>query len=292
MSKTLLLPKKLIVASGAMGMTGMGWIPLQRIYYWMVAMIPVLKSVTYLPNKGNPPWKALRMLWGMESCVNAMALGNKGLLHLLLVILPRLRHDVIVSLHAKSPAEMAMMVRLVRKYHKLHPEWFRHVLAFEINLSCPNVAEAIDFLGILRVARFLPRPVIAKIAADERQIKAVACAARQGYIQAVSAINTVRWERIFGNKPSPLERWLGVKGAVSGSKIQKIARETITTLRSVLPKGFPIIGGGGIMRYRDLYRFRRAGATYFSLGSVLTQHLFLTLFLFLWIRIWGLPDTD
>lgn len=292
MSKALVLPSALIAASGAMGTTGLGWIPLHRIYYRITKIVPVLKTVTRLSRKGNPLIRAWRPLWGKQSCVNAMALGNKGLWHLIQEILPRLKHDVIVSLHASSPEEMDSMVRTINDFFRSHPEWFSHLLAFEVNLSCPNVKEPADYLGILRVASRLPLAVIAKIAADKEQIAVAVTAAKLRYIQAISCINTIPWKQLMGEKRSPLRALTGQDGGISGRLIKQTGLDVVMLLRQLLPREFPILAGGGILTYDDVQEYTRAGATYIVLGTVLTQHFVKALVLLLAIRRFGIPATN
>jgi dihydroorotate dehydrogenase len=62
-----------------------------------------------------------------------------------------------------------------------------------------------------------------------------------------------------------------MSGGVSGRPIKTLSLQIIRHLREELPKGFPILGIGGIQDYDDLIDLHEAGATGFELGTVLTQ---------------------
>lgn len=285
----LSLPASTIAASGAMGPLGLGWTLLHRILYWILpGMVPVLKTTLPTRNEGNSLSRAWRPLIWLRGCVNAMRLPSDGLSMLLYRDLARLTRDSIISLYASNPEEMRLMVEMINRVFANHRGYFVHVLAFEINLSCPNVDGPIDRLGILKEASNLPLPVIAKIGAETEQVDVVVKAAKKEYIDAVSAINSVLWERIFGNRRSPLEKLTGQRGGVSGRPIKPLAIAILEELRSRLPEGFPIYAGGGIQTYRDVRDFVDAGATGIVLGTVLTQYLLLAIILLLTIRKKGI----
>ena len=284
------LSKRPIAASGAMGRLGNGWTPFHRIYYGILPpIVPVLKTEKLEKRKGNPFYEAWWPLFWIRGCVNAMSLGCDGVSMSLLRDLKRLTRDSIPSFHADCPEEMQEIVRRVNKHYSEHPGDFVHVVAFEVNVSCPNADSPIDYLGILEAAKDLPRPVGAKIGTGQDQIRAVVTAARNGWILYVSAINAVLWVELFRNKISPLIKRTGLAGGVSGRPIRERALATIKTLRRLLPPGFLIIGGGGIQSYGDLKKFAEAGATGFSLGTVLTQYPIRAIVLLLMIRLFGLP---
>ncbi|OGD65177.1 hypothetical protein A2215_02515 [Candidatus Berkelbacteria bacterium RIFOXYA2_FULL_43_10] len=275
--KVLELPdRRPIAASGAMGPNGKGWIPVQRWLplYW--TLLVTLKTVTLDPHDGNPWWKAIRPLPLRDACVNAMALGNRGIVHLIEKILPTVRDQVIISIWAKDPEEMRGLVEVINRHYQEHPERFERVVAFEVNLSCPNVNEVLDILGILREANELPLPIIAKTGYDPDStvyVRPVVEAAEKGWIQGISAINTIPWKMLFSDE-SPLRYTLGLDGGVSGPRIRDNAIETIKELRTRLSiagisADFPIIGGGGICRMADVKKFRSAGATHISIGTAL-----------------------
>jgi dihydroorotate dehydrogenase (NAD+) catalytic subunit len=258
-----------VAASGSMGILGDGWTPLHRLYYGIVPMIPVLKTVTLEPREGNSFRRAWRRIPG--GCVNALSLGNRGLDHLLGVLQTRMNRPSVISLFAANPEEMSTIVERVAASEEQFPWILRDIVAFEIDLSCPNHSQANDMEGVLAASGDLPRPVVAKVGAEVLEGRAAIAAAHAGHIAAVSGINSVRWEGIFPRQISPLVKSVGMSGGVSGRPIKTLSLQIIRHLREELPKGFPILGIGGIQDYDDLIDLHEAGATGFELGTVLTQ---------------------
>jgi dihydroorotate dehydrogenase len=281
MKKTLVLPDRPIAASGAMGPDGRGWTLIQRWCPLFWTLLVTLKTVTLEPREGFSFWRAVRYLPYLKACLNAMSLGNKGIVHLVEKIIPTIRDQVIISIWAQDPEEMRRLVERINRLYETNPERFARVIAFEINLSCPNVNEVLDISGILWEADRLLLPVIAKIGYHENTsvyIDPVITAAKEGWIQGISAINTMLWAELFPRQASPLRTRLGKDGGVSGRPIKSYGIRTVRTLRQALQEAgvsddFPIIGGGGIeggnQGMRDVVAYSQAGATHISLGTTI-----------------------
>lgn len=273
--KELQLPKnKPIAASGAMGLAGRGWWFLQR-WIFESRLTRMAKTVTLEPNRGNSFWKAYRPMLGRKSGVNALALGNLGLQWLIDEVIPMINVPTIISIHASSVAEMRKMVRMLNQILPLYPM----VIAVEINLSCPNVSEVMDLLGILEEASHLLVPVIAKIGYQDKYLLVAIEAAIRGYIQGITAINTVPWVDIFGlRRTSPIRKRCNRDGGVSGALIKEHGRSTVRILRQQLDwagkKDFPIIGLGGIFTPGDARNYLYDGATHIAMGTALTWPIY------------------
>ncbi len=272
--KDLRLPCRFIAASGSMGPAGNGWHPLQR-YIFYSKVTPTTKTVTLHPRRGNSIFRAYRLFLREQSCVNALALGNRGIHHLITHIIPTLSRPSIVSAHASDSNEAAAICRVLASHKET--ETTSQILAIEVNLSCPNVQQirSEEMLAILEPFALLPWPIIAKIGHQAPYLDMVPTAALHDLIDCVSAINSVPWSTIFPDCKSPLQAYCGQSGGVSGKWIKPFALQTITELRirlhaSGLPD-FPIIGGGGISSVRDVKDFSMAGASYFSIGSSLNM---------------------
>lgn len=201
-----------------------------------------------------------------------MSLGNRGIQHLVDVILPRLPKPSIVSIHAADQSECQQICSHLESALQAH----HSILAVEVNLSCPNVIQInVDkMLDIIAEASKLPWPIIAKIGHQQSYIDLALLAAGSCLIQAISAINSVPWGEIYGTLvSSPLEARCGQQGGVSGKLIHAHALSATRTLRTGLSRiklgGLPIIAGGGISSKADLAQFYEAGATYYSFGSAL-----------------------
>lgn len=273
MKKVLALPDRPIAASGAMGFDGRGW--LWQIFYLPLYrwLLPITKTITLEAREGNPLWRAIWPLPIQQSCVNASGWRNPGLYCFLEHILPTISRQCIVSLGIFTVQEAREILRVITDEFTSRPRLLDYVVAFEINISCHNVEKCDDPLGILRVVANLPRPIIIKLGEKDHS-ELVVQAIREDLIQGVDLINTVSWEEIFGDAPSPLEKRTGQKGAISGRLItgrgiSAVDKLTNALRRTGIGEEFIVIGGGGIGNRSDAERYRKAGATHISLGTVL-----------------------
>lgn len=277
----LRLPHRFVAASGSMGPSSTGWHPLQRWLFY-TRLTPTLKTVTLNPRPVYSLFEAYRPFFREQSCVNAMRLGNPGVVCLIEKIIPRLPRPSIVSIHSSDINECeAICDILTTALSKSSP-----VLAIEINLSCPNVVSLnlCEMAAILECTKTLPWPIIAKIGHQPAYIDLALEAAKNNLIDGVSAINSVPWHEIFPpDIKSPLEAKCGQPGGVSGKLIKNMALEATRQLRQRLDElgkpYFPLICGGGISSPRDAKQFELAGASYFSLGSSLNMPN-------LWPEVW------
>jgi dihydroorotate dehydrogenase len=272
MKKVLVPPDRPIAASGAMGFDGRGW--LWQIFYlpfyrWL---LPIIKTITLEAREGNPLWRAVWPLLMDRSCVNASGWRNPGLRYFLQQILPTIHRQCIVSLGIFTVQEAREILRIITDELASHPRLLDNVLAFEVNISCHNVEKCDDPLGILRIVADLPKPIIIKLG-EKDQSELVIQAIRENLIQGVDLINTIPWDDIRGDAPSPLEKRTGQKGAISGRLITErgigAVRKLTSALRQAGIEKVTVIGGGGIGNRSDAERYRKAGATHISLGTVL-----------------------
>lgn len=124
-------------------------------------------------------------------------------------------------------------------------------VSLEINMGCPN-------LNI--------RPRISDSHIRELVTKHPLVIFKLTYSQTVfSEIESLiesgaRYLHLFNTIPSP-------RGGVSGKQVQEVALKTIRQVKDKYPDVI-IVGGGGMYSIEDVTRYREAGASHFSLGSV------------------------
>lgn len=145
------------------------------------------------------------------------------------------------------------------------------VVAYELNVSCPNVkggtlfgcdpALAADVTRAVKAET--GKPVIVKLTPNAPDVVAVAVACEQAGADALTAINTVLGMRIDTKKRRPV---LGTgSGGLSGPAIRPIAVHiTYQVARAV---SIPIIGAGGITSAEDALEFLMAGASAVQVGT-------------------------
>lgn len=230
----------------------------------------VTKAVTVLERKGNPPPRTVEVAAGM---LNAIGLANVGLQRFLTEKVPYLATlgiPVLVNVAGKNPGEFAEVCRA------LDP--IPCISAVELNVSCPNVSEGLDYgtdparleALVAEVRRHLHRvKVIVKLSPNVTDISATARAAVNGGADILSLINTVTAMAINVETYRPMLA-NGV-GGLSGPGIKPIAvRMVHQVYRDVARSAqIPIIGMGGIQNGRDVVEFLLAGASAVAVGTAM-----------------------
>lgn len=257
--------------SGALAFDGRGWW-FEWPYRWLGQIDPkaltvVAKTVTMEPVKGNyvwwHPWTCIRKLkdeFGRRGMVNAVGLTNPGIVKWITRDYPKAKkkgYKVAASVKPNNPSEARRMAELLRLCD----------LAYvEVNVSCPNVGHVPDDIpNILRELRACGHPIVIKLSAD--QVRREMIEAVDQYVDAYHAINTIPWEKLFHDEPSPIEKHSHKqKGGVSGDYIHLHALWCVRQLTRMTVK--PVIGGGGIFQMEHVLNFEHNGAKAFSLGSI------------------------
>jgi dihydroorotate dehydrogenase (NAD+) catalytic subunit len=145
------------------------------------------------------------------------------------------------------------------------------VVAYELNVSCPNVKGGMLFGCDPDLAAEVTRavkaetdlPVIVKLTPNAPDVVAVARACEQAGADALTAINTVLGMRIDTRKRRPI---LGTgSGGLSGPAIRPIAVHV--TYQVAQAVGIPIVGAGGVTNAQDALEFLMAGASSVQVGT-------------------------
>ncbi|HEY8657299.1 MAG TPA: dihydroorotate dehydrogenase [Candidatus Limnocylindria bacterium] len=145
------------------------------------------------------------------------------------------------------------------------------VVAYELNISCPNVKGGMLFGSdpdlaaevTAAVKQETDLPVIVKLTPNAPDVVAVALAVEQAGADAVTAINTVLGMRIDTAKRRPI---LGSgSGGLSGPAIRPIAVHI--TYQVARRLRIPIIGAGGVTSANDALEFLMAGASAVQVGT-------------------------
>ena len=224
----------------------------------------VTKGTTLRPREGNAPNRIAETPSGM---LNAIGLQNPGVDQVVRAYAPMWASwdlPVIVNVAGDSVDEYVAVARRL--------DGVPGIAGLELNISCPNVGDGLQF-GIdarraaqlthaVRAATALP--LLVKLTPNVTDIVAVGRAVEAAGADAVSAINTfvgmaidVRHRRPILSRES---------GGVSGPAIKPMALHAVWQLTAEL--GIPVIGIGGIMTASDALEFLLAGAVAVQLGTV------------------------
>jgi dihydroorotate dehydrogenase (NAD+) catalytic subunit len=215
----------------------------------------VTKTITPLPREGNAPPRIAETAHGM---LNAIGLANPGRDAFLSDHLPRLRQlgvPLWVSVGGFTAADYAETCAALEG-----------IAAIELNLSCPNVAEAADSAAEIvagcRAATALP--LFAKLSAAHADLAAVACAVAEAGADGLSLINTLRATALDRTLRPLLARG---SGGLSGPVLKPVALHAVHACYAAT--GLPIVGMGGIETGRDALEFLACGSSSIALGTVL-----------------------
>ena len=244
----------------------------------------VTKSITRLPRQGNPTWRILEHDTGM---LNAIGLANVGLDDFLGHIAPRVARvptRVIGSVAGFSVDDYVQVAASMNEVEGL--------AGVELNVSCPNVHGGTEFgvdPGALRevvgaVRAVTPRlPLIVKlspVAVGNPGIAAITRAAVEGAgvaggpnarpgADALTISNTIPAMAIDVRTRRP--RLANVTGGLSGAPLHPVAVKLVYDAYRLVARdaGIPIIGAGGVTRWKHAAEFVLAGASAVQMGTAL-----------------------
>jgi len=223
----------------------------------------VVKSVSREPRIGNRPQRLHETPSGM---LNAIGLQNVGLEEFLKDKLPTVREyptRVIVNVAGRTEEEYVEVARRLSEASGVD--------ALELNLSCPNVKEGLQFCessavieGLVGKVRAVTKlPLWVKLSPNVADNTPLAKAAEAAGADAISAINTLRAVAIDLKTRKPA---LGnVSGGLSGPAIKPVALFHVWQIYNAVK--IPVIGIGGIVSGRDALEFILAGASAVQVGS-------------------------
>jgi dihydroorotate dehydrogenase (NAD+) catalytic subunit len=224
----------------------------------------VTKGTTLRPREGNAPNRIAETPSGM---LNAIGLQNPGVDHVARVYAPLWASwdaPVIVNVAGDSVDEYVAVARRL--------DGVPGIAGLELNISCPNVANGLQFgvdpalaAELTSAVRAVTRlPLWVKLTPNVTDIVAVARAVEDAGADAVSAINTYIGMAIDVRRRRPvLSRG---SGGVSGPAIKPLALHAVWQVAEAV--GIPVIGIGGITTAVDALEFLLAGAAAVQLGTI------------------------
>jgi dihydroorotate dehydrogenase (NAD+) catalytic subunit len=230
----------------------------------------VTKAVTAKERPGNPQPRTVETACGM---LNAIGLANVGLERFCTEKTPFLRGlriPVIVNVAGHDPDEFASVCRRLDELDC--------VSAVELNVSCPNVSDGLDWgkdPGRLEqlVARVRPAvkrcKLMVKLTPNTGHIADLARAAIAGGAEILTLINTLHGMAINVETRKPM--LANVIGGLSGPAIKPVALYMVHEVYRKVARsaGIPLIAMGGVRTWRDAVEFHLAGATAIAVGTAL-----------------------
>ncbi len=226
----------------------------------------VLKGLSLKPREGNDPPRIVETYCGM---LNAIGLQNPGVEKFLEEIYPELeRIDTHFVANVFDETEEGY-VEVIKNL-----EDCRKIVAYELNVSCPNVKKGGMVFGhdekvlaslVEKVKRVSTKPVIVKLSPNVGDIKKFARICIEAGADGLSLINTVLAIKINVEKMRPE---LSIKtGGLSGPAILPIAVRMVYQVYEEVGDRVPIIGMGGISTASDALEHILAGASAVQIGT-------------------------
>ena len=223
----------------------------------------VSKAVTLRPRRGNVQPRIAETAAGM---INSIGLQNIGLGAILRDIAPvwaTWRVPVVVNIAGESVGDYAELARRL--------DGVTGVSGLELNVSCPNVEDGLEFGTEPRAAaevtaavrRLTTLPVIVKLTPNVSDIVAVARAVVDAGADALTIINTFPALSIDIEARRPALGW--GSGGLSGPALKPIALKMVYEVAGAVD--VPIIGCGGIMSGDDAVEYLMAGASAVQVGT-------------------------
>lgn len=222
-----------------------------------------LKGMTLEERQGNPAPRVAETSGGM---LNSVGLQNPGIQSFLENELPFLKKQgttLICNIAGNTVEDYCDMAERLSD---------AEIDMIELNISCPNVKEGgVAFgtdcnsaAGITReVRRHCKKPLIVKLSPNVTDISAIAAAVEAQGADAISLINTLLGMRVDIKTRRPMLS--NNVGGLSGDAVFPVALRMVWQVANRVK--VPVIGMGGISRWRDAVEMMLAGACAVQVGT-------------------------
>lgn len=230
----------------------------------------VTKAVSPEARKGNPPERIVETPAGMLNAIGLANLGLDGFVKEKVPFLEKVGIPVIVNVVGHCVEDFMTVCKRL--------DDIDCISGLELNVSCPNVADGLEFGTdadrlyelVSKVREVVKRAkLIVKLSPNVTDVTATARGAIKGGADILSMINTVQGMAINVDTCKPM--LANRSGGLSGPAIKPIAIYQIQKVYKEVAQeaNIPIIGMGGISNWRDAVEFFLAGASAIAVGTAL-----------------------
>ena len=223
----------------------------------------VSKAVTLRPRRGNVQPRIVETAGGMINSIGLQNIGLEAILRDVAPVWATWRVPVVVNVAGESVGDYAELARRL--------DGVPGVSGLELNVSCPNVEDGLEFGADPRAAaevtaavrRRTILPVIVKLTPNVTDIVAMARAVVDAGADAITLINTFPAMSIDIELRRPVLGW--GSGGLSGPALKPIALKMVYKVAAAVD--VPIIGCGGITSGEDAVEYLMAGACAVQVGT-------------------------
>jgi dihydroorotate dehydrogenase (NAD+) catalytic subunit len=223
----------------------------------------VSKAITLRPRQGNAQPRIVETAAGMLNSIGLQNIGIEAILRDVAPVWATWRVPVIANIAGESIAHYADLARRL--------DGTPGVSGIEVNVSCPNVENGLEFGTdpgaasdlTYAVRRETDLPLLVKLGPNVSDIVGIAAAVADAGADALTLINTFPAMRIDIDARRPALGW--GSGGLSGPALKPIALRMVYQVARSL--SIPIVGCGGIVSAEDAVEFMMAGATAVQVGT-------------------------
>ncbi|WP_461829895.1 dihydroorotate dehydrogenase [Aquifex sp.] len=226
----------------------------------------VTKGISLKPRLGNETPRIVETPCGM---LNSIGLQNPGVEKFLKEIYPKIEHldtHFIANVFGESEEEYVEVCTALENAPK--------VVAYELNVSCPNVKKGGIVFGhdpvtlgslVESIKKRIKKPLLVKLSPNVTDVREFAKVCIESGADGLVLINTLLGMKINIKKKKPD---LATKtGGLSGPAILPIAVRMIYQVYEAFGDRVPIIGVGGISTWEDALEHVMAGASAIQVGT-------------------------
>ncbi len=223
----------------------------------------VSKAVTLRPRRGNVQPRIAETAGGMINSIGLQNIGLEAILRDVAPVWATWRVPVVVNVAGESLGDYAELARRL--------DGVGGVSGLELNVSCPNVEDGLEFGTDPRAAaevtaavrRRTTLPLIVKLTPNVTDIVAMARAVVDAGADALTLINTFPAMSIDIEARRPALGW--GSGGLSGPALKPIALKMVYEVAAAVD--VPIIGCGGVTSGEDAVEYLMAGACAVQVGT-------------------------
>ncbi len=226
----------------------------------------VTKGISLKPRLGNETPRIVETPCGM---LNSIGLQNPGVEKFLKEIYPKIEHldtHFIANIFGESEEEYVEVCVALEDAPK--------VVAYELNVSCPNVKKGGIVFGhdpvilgnlVESIKKRIRKPLLVKLSPNVTDVREFAKVCIESGADGLVLINTLLGMKIDIKRKKPD---LATKtGGLSGPAILPIAVRMIYQVYEAFGDRVPIIGVGGISTWEDALEHVMAGASAIQVGT-------------------------
>ena len=226
----------------------------------------VTKGISLKPREGNAPERIAETPCGMLNSIGLQNPGVEGFLKKIYPNLEKIDTHFIANVFGETEEEYVEVCLALESAKK--------VVAYELNVSCPNVKKGGMLFGhdpvvlsklVERVKAKVKKPVLVKLSPNTGDIKGFAKVCTDAGADGLVLINTLLGMKIDTKSQRPELSTL--MGGLSGPAILPIAVRIVWEVFSEFGHSIPIIGVGGIYDTDSALQHILAGAVCIQVGT-------------------------